>query len=383
MTTSKKIKTVICGSTFGQFYLEAITLLKDQFELVGLVGQGSERTKKCATHYNVPIYTSVEELPEDIDLACVVLRSSIMGGKGSEFTVQLLQRGIHVIQEHPMHHDDIAKCLKVAQQNKVNYLTGDLYTDLPAVQRFIACCKALFKEQQAEFIDISTITQVSFPLLHILLEGLPTLRPFKIDPKVENEGPFQLLTGTIGKIPFTLRAHHEVNPEDPDNHYHLLHNITVGFPGGSLVLSDTHGPVIWRPRLHVPHSGLLVNIGKEEGAHLGNPSSVILGPAQPPKYTDILLKQWVRAVSKDFLLMKDLIEGKERKEKRAQKELLYARQWHELTKVLGYPKLKSSGEFTPVDIQLLYDAANSIALNPEEIVEDRKETLLTPNISLS
>ncbi len=375
MTKTKRIKTVICGSTFGQFYLEAISLLKDQFELVGLVGQGSERTEKCAAHYKIPIYKTIDALPDDIDLACVVLRSDIMGGKGSKFTIELLQKGIHVIQEHPMHHEDIARCLKVAHQNKVHYITGDLYTHLPAVQRFIACCKALFKEQQPVFIDIATITQVSFPLLHILLETLPTVRPFKIDPKVENEGAFQLLTGTLGKIPFTLRAHHEVNPEDPDNHYHLLHQITIGFPGGSLVLSDTHGPVIWRPRLHVPHTGLLANMATEQATHLGVPSSIILGSAVPPKYTDILSKQWVRAVSKDLLLMKDLIEGHERKEKRAQKELLYARQWHELTKALGYPKLNTNGMFKPVDLQLLYDAVNSVALSPEEISKPSEKAI--------
>lgn len=105
-----KIKTLVCGSTFGQFYLEALKRRSDDFEVAGILSQGSERSKKCVQYYELPMFESVDQLPPDIDFACVVLRSAMMGGEGTNLSLQLLEKGIHVIQEQPVHQDDISKC---------------------------------------------------------------------------------------------------------------------------------------------------------------------------------------------------------------------------------------------------------------------------------
>lgn len=107
-----KIRTLVCGSRFGQFYLEAVKALPEQFELVGLLAKGSERSRQCAARFGVPLYTDAAQLPGGIDLACVVLRSGVMGGGGSELALALLERGISVLQEHPVHHKDMAACMK-------------------------------------------------------------------------------------------------------------------------------------------------------------------------------------------------------------------------------------------------------------------------------
>lgn len=41
---------------------------------------------------------------KDFDMACVVIRSTAVGGKGTEIAGALLEKGIHVIQEHPVHY---------------------------------------------------------------------------------------------------------------------------------------------------------------------------------------------------------------------------------------------------------------------------------------
>ncbi|MDK8183096.1 bifunctional Gfo/Idh/MocA family oxidoreductase/class I SAM-dependent methyltransferase [Paenibacillus sp. UMB4589-SE434] len=370
MSEPKPLRTIVCGSRFGQFYLEAVSALPEQFELVGLFAKGSERSRKCAERYGVPLYTELDQLPEHVDLACVVLRSGVMGGSGTEIALELLARGIHVIQEQPVHHKDMAACLRTARQHGVHFQTGDLYVHLPAIQRFIRSARVLLEQQQALYLDVACATQVSFPLMHILLEALPTIRPWQISHVIREQGPFQVLIGSLGNIPITLRAHNEVDPHDPDNYLHLLHRMAIGVEGGSLSLVDTHGPVVWHPRLHVPDlphiAGELENT---TSAHLLGFSTEILGGAISVSYRDILLKQWPRAIGQDLLAMRDVILGNVSKadiDTLAQQELLCARQWQELTTALGYPLMRASSSHQPLAVEQLIAAASAITPEPEE-----------------
>ncbi|WP_432774812.1 bifunctional Gfo/Idh/MocA family oxidoreductase/class I SAM-dependent methyltransferase [Brevibacillus gelatini] len=382
MTETRKLRTVVCGSRFGQFYLEAVRALPEQFELVGLLAKGSERSKQCAERFGVPLYTDVAELPDDIDLACVVLRSTVMGGQGTKLALELLGRGIHVISEQPIHHKDLAACLKQARQRGVHFMTGDLYVHLPAVRRFVACARELLAKQPALYIDAACATQVSYPLMHILQEALPTIRPWKISHIIKDEGPFQVLVGQLGKIPITLRAHNEVDPDDPDNHLHLLHQITIGVAGGSLSLTDTHGPVVWRPRLHVPDlpdiHGMLA---ADPPAYMLESSTEVLGGSETASYRNILAKQWPQAIGRDLSTMRDMIHGtldRAAVDVRAQQELLCSRQWQDWTQALGYPVLRTNGQHQPVPLEVLRQAATSI---PDEFAEADEPTAETGEAS--
>jgi len=362
-----RLRTVVCGSTFGQFYLEALKVLPEQFELVGLLAKGSERSKKCAKHYGVNLYTEVDQLPDSTELACVVLRSGVLGGNGTKLSLKLLACGIHVIQEQPVHHKDLASCLKAARQNELHFRTGDLYVHLPAVRRFIACAQVMLEQQNALYIDAACATQVSFPMMHILLEALPTIRPWKISNVIKDEGPFQVLTGVLGKIPITLRAHNEVDPKDPDNHLHLLHSLTIGVEGGSLSLMDTPGPVVWHPRLHIPHNRIFFGeLSTAVPAHLLENSTQVLGPAAPMSYKEILMKQWPRAIGRDLLAMREMIQGNASGDTRAQQELLCSRHWQDLTNALGYPVLRPNRSHQPLAVDILKEAASKIVEDPEE-----------------
>ena len=362
-----RLRTVVCGSTFGQFYLEALKALPEQFELVGLLAKGSERSKECAKRYGVNQYTEVDQLPNNTELACVVLRSGVMGGHGTELSLKLLARGIHVIQEQPVHHKDLASCLRAARQNGLYFQTGDLYVHLPAVRRFIACAQVMLEQQNALYIDAACATQFSFPMMHILLEALPTIRPWKINNVIRDEGPFQVLTGGLGKIPIILKVHNEVDPKDPDNYLHLLHRSTIGVEGGSLSLMDTHGPVVWHPRLHIPHNrNIPGGLSTATPAHLLENSTQILGSAAPIRFKEILMKQWPRAIGRDLSAMREMIQGNDSGDTRAQQELLCSRQWQELTNALGYPVLRPNRSHQPLAVDILKEAASKIVEDPEE-----------------
>ncbi len=357
----KKLRAVVCGSTFGQFYLEALKMLPEAFEPAGLLARGSQRSKKCAAYYGVDLYTDAGQLPDDIDLACVVLRSGVMGGRGTDLSLELLRRGIHVLQEQPVHHKDMAACLRAALGRGVLFQTGDLYVHLPAVRRFIACAKAMLARQEALYVDAAFASQVSYPLMHILMEALPSIRPWRVGTVSRDGGPFHVLTGALGKIPVVLRVHNEVDPGDPDNYLHLLHRITIGCAGGSLSLTDTHGPVVWRPRLHVPED--LHTFGQLAGdypLHLSEHSTETLGPAAPASYGDILARQWPRAIARDLSLLAAMISGAAEADTGAVRALLCAGQWHEMTAALGYPVLRPGCGHQPLPVDILKAAAATI-----------------------
>lgn len=102
---------------FGRYYIEAILRLPDLFELVGILSRGSKNSIKLAEKYGVPLMTDIEEISkENVDAVCVVVKSSIVGGNGTDIVMQLLEKGIHVIQEQPIHSEEYKKCLIIAKK---------------------------------------------------------------------------------------------------------------------------------------------------------------------------------------------------------------------------------------------------------------------------
>lgn len=339
--TKRKIRTIVCGSTFGQFYIEALKNLHEEFEIVGLLANGSNRSQKCARYYGIDLYKNIDEIPKDIDLACIVLRSGVLGGKGSYISMKLLEKGINVIQEQPIHNKDMVNCFRMASEKNVVFKTGDLYVHLPTVRQFIKCSKAMKNIQKPMYIDGAFASQVSYPMIHILMETLPSIRQLKINEVNKNGGPFQVMTGKIGDIPFIFRVHNEVNPDDPDNYMHLLHRIEIGCEGGSLALTDTHGPLVWHPRLHVPKNSITVkDFSNMEFQELFENSTEVLGNYHKQSYSEILTKEWPKAIGKDLIDMRNLILNKSDRNVNAQRELLCSSQWHIITEKLGYPELK-------------------------------------------
>lgn len=361
--TGNRVKTIVCGSTFGQFYLNALTALPDQFELAGLLAKGSKRSKECAKHYGVNLYTDIEQLPPDIELACVILRSGSLGGNGTDVSLQLLKRGIHVIQEQPVHYKELASCLRTARQNGLHFRISNLYAQLPAVRRFVACARDMLQQQDALYLDAACAIQVSYPMIRILSEALPTIRPWKIHKVIKDNGPFQVVSGILGNIPVTLRVHNEIDPKDPDNHLLLLHSLTIGVEGGRLSLIDTHGPLVWHPRLHVAYSHNLFNdLLTAAPAYLAEDNTQMLGPAAPMSYKEIFMNQWPAAMGRELSAMREMIRRNGvGGTTSAQQELSCAELWHNLTDALGYAVLRPDRKHQPLSVDILKEAASKIA----------------------
>ncbi|MFF9641211.1 Gfo/Idh/MocA family oxidoreductase [Kitasatospora aureofaciens] len=369
----RRLRVVVCGTTFGQFYLAALAGLPEEFEIAGVLARGGERSVECARRYGVPLYTDPDTLPGDVDLACVVVRSGVMGGAGTELALKLLGRGLHVLQEQPVHHDDLAACLREARRRGVTYRLGDLYVRLPAVRRFTAAARRLRDRRSALYLDAVCSVQVAFPLVHILGDALGTLRPWKLE-ALPATGPFGLLTGTVGGIPATLRVQNEVDPADPDNHVHLLHRVTLGTAAGSLTLTDPHGPVLWSPRLHIPDAVKeRFDFDGPGTGHLAEPTTAVLGPAEPPRYRDALGADWPGAIGADLLGLRAAVLGEPGAGRPEQYHLTLARMWQDVTARLGYPALRPGQHHEPLPVTELWPAGASGAPTLDGVVQAAAE----------
>lgn len=362
---SRPLRVVVCGTTFGQFYLAALAGLTDEFELVGLLSRGSAQSRSCARRHGVPLYVDPDDLPADVDVACVVVRSGVTGGAGGDLARRLLVRGIHVLQEQPVHHDDVAGCLQVARRHGVAYLLGDLYVHLPPARHFAAVARTVLAHRPARHVRAACAIQVAFPLVHLLAEALGGVRPWHVasaDPAVCAEAgttentvktPFSVVTGSIAGTPVTLTVHHEIDPDDPDNHLGLLQEITVDTDAGRLALADTHGPATWAPRLHIPDSVKdAFDFDTASASHLEEPSLVPLDPA-PPSYRRILAEWWPAAIGADLLLLQERTlgtGGTAAALTSAQYHLTLCRLWQDVTTALGYPALRPRQIHRPLPV---------------------------------
>ena len=126
-------RIIVCGTRFGQFYLEAANSCP-QVELAGIMSTGSEQSKDCAEKYNVPIYTDCDSVAEDSNLVAVAIKTQTQGGKGTEIAKKFLEKGKAVIIEHPVSKKEIVELYQLAAKNKTGFMVGDHYSYLPAVK---------------------------------------------------------------------------------------------------------------------------------------------------------------------------------------------------------------------------------------------------------
>jgi thiazolinyl imide reductase len=298
---------VVCGTGFGRVYLAGLAAPGAPAELAGILARGSERSLACARRWQVPLYRHPEQLPGDLDLACVVVGSAITGGPGGQLATALLRRGLPVLQEHPLHPDELAGCLAVARAGGVHYRVNTHHVHVAPVRRFIAAARGLLREQPPLFVDAAGSVQVLYALLDVLGAALGRLRPWgfappaRLPPRVRELAPaalpFRSLDGVLAGVPTTLRVQHQLDPAEPDNHAHLWHRITLGTEGGQLTLVSSSGPVLWSVRPHLPRSAAAeTGFDRLTDGYLGAGSTVPIGPAGAPSWRQVLTDLWPQAV---------------------------------------------------------------------------------------
>lgn len=342
MSEPSPLRVLVCGTNFGRFYAEAVRR-RPGYMLAGILSRGSAASRTYAQSLGVPFFTDADDLPTGIDAACVAVSSSISGGQGTELARALMDRGIHVLQEHPVHLTELTGNLRHARKRGVQYRLNTHYPHVAPVRTFVEAARRLVAEQRPLFVDAATPVHLMHPLVDILGQAMGTLRPWRFADPVPLPGeigpqPFRSLHGVFAGVPLTLRVHHQLDPSDRDNHALHWHRISVGTEGGVLTLADTHGPVLWSPRLHIGRDAdrRFVLDGPGTG-RLGLATTAVVGATG--SFRTVFSDLWPEAIGTALDGLRDAVVQGGDALRAGQYDLAVCRIWTDLAARLGPPEI--------------------------------------------
>lgn len=349
----KKIRTIVCGTSFGRFYIEGIKLARDKYELVGILSTGSKQSREIAEQENVKLYTDVQEISKDeVDLACVVVRSNIVGGKGTELVLAFLEKGIHVVQEQPVHFDDMRKCYLCAKKNGCHYFVEMFYAYLPTTKTFIDMANKLIEKTRPVYLEASSSLQVLLPLIDVIGRVLKGFTPWAInEDSLQNVGMFSQLTGSIKNIPCQLKIQNELNSDNPDNYVHLMQRITVYTESGSLTMTESHGEIIWNPRYLIPRDANGVLDPYQSDDVLSIILSESLGIAPRLTIKQLFEQEWPNTIKNYLEANYDHICSHEQDRVLQQHNLIASKYWNEIGRIISSSKQAPEQTIVPITLK--------------------------------
>lgn len=279
---SRRRRCVIVGVKFGELYLNAFLHEQPGIELAGILARGSPHARRLATAFGVPLHTSPDTLPDDIEIACIVVRGGVAGGDGTALATALLQRGVHVVQEHPLHPDELSRLQDVAARHGRVHWVNSFYAHTEAGRRWIAAARTLRERTSVApaFAHAVTSRQLLYSTLDLLLlaTGADTAQVLANDD--DHDAAFGTLRLTMPGVTAWLRLQRHADIDDPDLHSLVMHQMTLGWPSGHLSLAGSFGPVLWSPAPHDPgHRDAARGLCAGDAAYLDMPPVATLHPA--------------------------------------------------------------------------------------------------------
>lgn len=280
---NKAKKVIIVGAKFGELYLNAFIDPTDNLQLVGLLSTGSARSQSLADAFGIPLYQNVSDLPQDIDIACVVVRASVIGGTGNLLVEELLQRGINVIQEHPVSVQEMTRHQSIAEQHQVHYCVNSFYAASAAGQAWLSRAQHINQHMghPASYGNITTSRQLLYSTLDWLLQSLGT-EAETLTPELLGQQPqFDVINLHSKHGHYLLQLQNYLDPRDPDMHSLAMHRMMIGWQTGYLSLADSYGPVTWTPVLHAKdhqndHLSIYQRAGTADSDYLHAPTTQVL-----------------------------------------------------------------------------------------------------------
>lgn len=243
------MRILVCGTNYGAAYIRAIAKGRGSDQLVGILSRGSQRSVELARKCSVPHYTSSDALPDGIDIACVAVPDQA----GVDLTIKLLQRGIHVIAEHPIEPHHLEEVLNEAAKQGVCFHLNSHYGDIDTVATFLTRCTIARSQQSPLYISALLNPRTLYSCLDIAAQALGGLSPYYFcRPEVKDRQTatttrpiFTVLQGELAGIPAILQCQNYVSREDDASAAQVSHQIMIGFADGNLLLGEASGPVIW------------------------------------------------------------------------------------------------------------------------------------------
>lgn len=243
------MRVTVCGSNFGEVYLTAVRL-DGSLELGPLLARGSERSKEVAGRYGVPLVTSLAEIDAKPDVACV----AVGGAAAAELADQLLDEGVDVLLEHPVHSGRLERLLEHAAQSGRRLHVAVLWSRMPHVVCFVEAFRRLAAMGPAKRLRAAFDPRMGYSLCDTLV-GAFDGTPIEVSSSVVRRGDgmhaamAQASFCRIAGVPLVIDAVYAASRDDDGTDATDGFSIDAQFRGGKLSLLSPRGPVVWSPRL--------------------------------------------------------------------------------------------------------------------------------------
>jgi len=237
------LRFLLCGTNYGSSYIRSL-YGNEIGRLAGIVAR-SDRSRELAAQCGVPFYAHVDEVPSDaVDAACV----AIPGPDGRTIISALLNRGIHVLAEHPVYVDDVIAHRNTARGNRAVYHVNAHYSDIDGAATFVASFRAARERSRLLFINLMTNPRALYSAFELIARALGPLRPFTLEHVPwDTDSFFHLARAILPGAPLTIQLQRISSEVDDGSANWVSHNLTAGFEDGVLTLGEASGPVGWLP----------------------------------------------------------------------------------------------------------------------------------------
>lgn len=242
---AKRRQVLLCGTQYGQAYLPAIYQEKG-FELAGILARGSDRSVRLAEQHGVKLYTHIEQIDEEIDVACIAINELV----SVPLAQALIAQGIATLVEHPMSGESMRALIASTELGGgVCHINGH-FPELPPIADFIRLSQKLNQFSQPRIINICCNSRTLFSSLDILMRcfGVIDLAPLSMHTAGHYQNATTLLSSeAFSPVPLTLAYQQWRYSQDDSRDSPLGHQITITYPEGVLSLGGTFGPCLWFP----------------------------------------------------------------------------------------------------------------------------------------
>jgi thiazolinyl imide reductase len=268
------VRVLVCGTNYGSSYLRALYDNESGLRLAGVLAR-SERSRALAAQCGAPFFTAVDDVPRGAIDAAVV---AISGESGNAIVTALLERGVHVLAEHPVYVAEVAAHRRTARAHRAVYHVNAHYSDIDGAATFVAAFRAARERSRLLFVNVMTNPRALYSAIEIVARAVGSLRPLTL--ARASADFFDLAWGTVAGVPLTLQKQTIVSEIDDGSSCWISHRITAGFDDGVLTLGEAPGPVEWIPALPS-----LRQLQSDGASYNARPLCRVLA-APPPTYAD-------------------------------------------------------------------------------------------------
>ncbi|SBS25208.1 Oxidoreductase family, NAD-binding Rossmann fold [Marinomonas spartinae] len=238
------MRILVCGTNYGSTYIRALAMSHGSMTLVGILSTGSARSKAYAQHVQIPHYSNIKDIPDhSVDIACV----AVPGEAGQVLVLALLEKGIHVLCEHPIGALQMRKALELAQKKQCVFQVNAHFSDLYAPQAFYNALHVARQAGECLHYELSVNLRTLYSGLDLLGRALGTLKGILVSPPADPNALFVNLTLSGPSVNVSMLCQNFASEADDGSATLINHRMSATFPHGNLLLAETNGPVLWFP----------------------------------------------------------------------------------------------------------------------------------------